>query len=116
MPLYTFDKHTAIGKAAINQLAHENQAVRDTLAAFVREDRARDVAAMAAFHADAAPVSRRLDWQGAAALEALGVESDMLRVRAPLAGVEPILAVVRDNLSHLNMIRARLHLGRPWIG
>ena len=55
VPLYAFDKHTAIGKAAIHRLARESQAVRDALAAFVEDDRARDVAAMAAFYADARP-------------------------------------------------------------
>ena len=112
VPLYAFDKHTAIGKAAIHRLARESPAVRDVLAAFVEDDRARDVAAMAAFYADAAPVSRRFAWDGSAALEALGVESDMLRAGAPLAGIEPILGVLRENLGYLNAIRARLFFKR----
>ena len=77
VPLYAFDKHTAIGKSAIHQFARENQAVREILAEYVPEYRTRDAACMAAFHADAAPVSRRLDWSQSAALEAIGVDSDL---------------------------------------
>lgn len=108
VPLYVFDKHTAIGKAAIHRLANDSQPVRAALRAFAPEARAREVAAMAAFYADAAPVSRRLEWEGSAALDALGVEADMLRAGALIAGVAPILKTVRDNLGHLNLIRARL--------
>jgi hypothetical protein len=108
VPLYTFDKHTAIGKDAIHRLARESEAVRGVLAAFVPEYRAKDVASIAAFYADAAPVSRRFDWDGSAELEALGVENDMLRAGSPWVGIKPILAVVRDNLDHLNAIRAKL--------
>ena len=108
LPMYAFDKHTAIGKAAIHRLARENDAVRRALSAFVPETMARDAACMAAFHGDAAPVSRRLEWEGSVTLEALGVESDMLRAGASLTGVRPVLDAVRDNLDHLNVIRARL--------
>jgi hypothetical protein len=111
VPLYTFDKHTAIGKVAIHRLARESQPVRDVLRAFAQPDKGRDVAAMAAFYADAAPVSQRLIWDGADALEALGVEADMLRAGASAEGIEPILGAVRDNLGHLNWLRVR-GLGR----
>jgi hypothetical protein len=107
VPMYAFDKHTALGKAAIHQLARENEAVRGVLSAYVRHDQAREAACMAAFYADAAPVSLRLDWKGSAELEALGIENDMLRAGVPLEGIEPILTVVRDNLDHLNAIRAK---------
>jgi hypothetical protein len=106
-PLCIFDKHTAVGKAAMQRLARESQSVRAVLRAFARLDRARQVAAMAAFYADAAPVSRRLIWGGAAALEALGTKADMLRAGASAEGIEAILAVVRDNLGHLNWLRIR---------
>jgi hypothetical protein len=108
VPLYTFDKHTAIGKGAIHRFARECKGVRDALNFFVPEESAQDVACMAAFYADAAPVSRRLLWPDAEALEALGVEADMMRAGAPSEGVGPIQRVVRDNLGHLNMIRLRL--------
>jgi hypothetical protein len=107
VPLYTFDKHTAIGRTAIQRLARESQPVRDALRS-APSSCAREIAWIAAFYADGAPVARRLKWEGAAALETLGVEADMLRAGAPPASIGPILAAVRDNLGHLNMIRARL--------
>jgi hypothetical protein len=106
VPMYAFDKHTAIGKAAIHRLARENAAVRDVLAAFVPGNRAKETACMAAFYADAAPVSRRLEWRGSSALEEMGVENDMLRAGAALEGIQPILTLMRDNLDPLNAIRA----------
>jgi hypothetical protein len=111
VPLYIFDKHTAIGRTAIQRLARESQPVRDALSS-VPSSGAREIASIAAFYADGAPVARRLKWEGAAALESLGVEADMLRAGAPPASIGPILAGVRDNLGHLNMIRARLFCGR----
>ena len=51
-PGYTFDKHTSIGKAAIQRLARENKAVRGVLAAYVSPIKLNDAAAMAAFYAD----------------------------------------------------------------
>jgi len=108
VPMYAFDKHTAIGKAAIHRLARDNHAVRGVLSAFVPETRAKEAACMAAFYADAAPVSRCLRWEGSAALETLGVESDMLRAGASLPGIQSILDAARDNLDHLNLIRAQL--------
>jgi hypothetical protein len=107
VPLYTFDKHTAIGRTAIRRLARESQPVRGALSS-VPSSGAREIASIAAFYADGAPVARRFRWEGAAALESLGVEADMLRAGAPPASIGPILAAVRDNLGHLNMIRARL--------
>jgi hypothetical protein len=107
VPSYAFDKHTAIGKAAIHRFAHENHVVRDALAAYVPERRRKDAACIAAFHVDAAPVSRRFDWSGSAELECLGVEADMTKVGVPGDGIAPLLTVVRDNLDHLNAIRAK---------
>jgi hypothetical protein len=108
VPLYALDMHTAIGKAAIRQFARECQAVRDTLAEYVPEYRAQDAACMAAFYADGAPVSRRLDWSQSTALEAIGVDNDLRSTKVSPDGVRPILEVVRANLDHLNEIRARL--------
>jgi hypothetical protein len=52
-------------------------------------------------------VSRRFDWSGSAELECLGVEADMTKVGVPGDGIAPLLTVVRDNLDHLNAIRAK---------
>jgi hypothetical protein len=108
VPLYALDMHTSIGKAAIHQFARECLAVRETLAEYVPEYRAQDAACMAAFYADAAPVSRRLDWSQSAALETIGTDSDLRSTKVSPDGVRPILEVVRANLDHLNEIRARL--------
>jgi len=113
IPGYALDKHTAIGKAAIDRLARQNCAVREVLAAHVPEYRANAVACMAAFHVDAAPVSRRFEWTGSAELEHLGVEAYMAKVVVPREGVTPLLSVVRDNLDALNAIRAELFARGP---
>jgi hypothetical protein len=107
-PLYALDMHTAIGKAAIHQFARENRAVRETLADYVPEYRAQDAACMAAFYADGAPISRRLDWSQSAALETIGTENDLRSTSVSPDGVRPILEVVRANLDHLNEVGARL--------
>jgi hypothetical protein len=112
VPLYALDMHTAIGKTAIHQFARENQAVRETLAEYVPEFRTQDAACMAAFYADAAPVSRRLDWSQSAALETIGVDNDLRSTGVSPDGVWPILEMVRGNLDHLNEIRARLFTAR----
>jgi hypothetical protein len=108
VPMYALDKHTSLGKAAIHRLARESEAVRDVVAAFVPEYRAKEAACMAAFYADASTVSRRFEWDGSTELEARGTENDMLRAGVPREGIEPILTVVRDNLDHLNASRAKL--------
>jgi hypothetical protein len=66
---------------------------------------------MAASYADAAPVARRFCWDGSAELERLGVENDMLKVGLPREGVLSVLEAVRDNLEHLNALRAEV-IGR----
>jgi hypothetical protein len=108
LPSFVFDKHTALGKAAIHRFAHENHAVRDMLAAYVPEHRAKDVACIAAFHVDAAPVSHRFDWDGSAELERLGDEAEMMKAGVPREGIVPLLTVIRENLDDLNAIRAKL--------
>ena len=112
VPLYALDMHTAIGKSAIHQFARENRAVRETLAEYVPEYRTQDAAYMAAFYADAAPVSRRLDWSQSAALETIGIDSDLRSTGASPDGVRPILEMVRGNLEHLNEVRTRLFCAR----
>jgi hypothetical protein len=113
IPGYAFDKHTAVGKTAIHRLARENRAVREVLAAHVPEYRANAAACMAAFHVDAAPVSRRFEWTGSAELERLGLVADMAKVGVPLEGISPLLTAVRDNLDALNAIRAEMFARGP---
>lgn len=61
IPLYTFDKHTAVGKKAITTFAEENADMRHLLTEVATHCR-REVAFMAAFYADAVPVARRFLW------------------------------------------------------
>ena len=107
IPLYAFDKHTALGKRAIAQFATQNATVETVVSEYVADFRARGVVEMACFYADAVPVLRRVAWSLSEELEALGVEVDMMKVGCPKEGVTPILSTVRDNLDHLNLIRSR---------
>jgi hypothetical protein len=79
--------------------------VRERLARFVRENRWRTSAYMAAFYVDGAPVARRLMWDQSESLEAFGVERDLLYAGVPAEGIEPLLEVMRANLDHLNEFR-----------
>ena len=113
VPLYAYDKHTRLGKRAIGHFIRECGDLRRRLGEFVAEFRHRDVAAMAAFYTDAAPLARRLAWARSEELEALGLEADMRKVGCPREGVEPILDAVRNNLDQLHAIRQRLLSGGP---
>lgn len=108
IPSWVFDKHTRLGKAAIRRLLVESREVRDCIAEFVPEYKAFDVAAMAAFYADAVPTVRRLAWAGSDELYKLGIRTDMMKVGTPDVGVSPIAAIVLEHLGHLNDIRKRL--------
>jgi hypothetical protein len=95
------DKHTRLGREAIRRFASENDEVRETLARYVAAARRNDAAYMAAFYADAAPLTTKLVWKGADALEALGTETDLLLSGVPPEGFAPLLAALRNNLGHL---------------
>jgi hypothetical protein len=110
VPMYALDKHTRIGREAIGRFAKTNDAVRACLERHVPQTPRRDAAMMAAFYADAAPVARKLEWAGAAELEAFVTETDMLRSGVPIEGIEPILSVFRANLDSLNEIRREVFL------
>jgi hypothetical protein len=61
---------------------------------------------MAAFYADAAPLASKLLWDGADHLEALGTETDLLKVGVPAEQIGPLLQLFRTNVGHLNKLRA----------
>jgi hypothetical protein len=63
---------------------------------------------MAAFYVDAAPIARRLMWDQSEALEAFGIERDLLHARVPAEGVQPLLEAMRANLGHLDELRAQV--------
>ena len=45
-------------------------------------------------------------WDQSEALEAFGIERDLLHAGVPAEGIQPLLAVMRANLAHLNALRA----------
>jgi hypothetical protein len=108
VPLYSLDKHTRLGREAIRRFTSENEEVRGTLARYVPAARRNDAAYMAAFYADAAPLAIKLNWKGADALETLGTETDLLLSGVPPEGFAPLLAALRNNLRHLNEVRAQV--------
>jgi hypothetical protein len=108
VPMYALDKHTRLGREAIRRFALENDEVRGTLARYVPAARRHDAAYMAAFYADAAPLALRLGWKGADELEAFGTETDLLLSGVPPEGFAPLLAALRNNLGHLNEVRAQV--------
>ena len=108
VPMFALDKHTRLGREAIRRFASENDEVRGTLMQYVPPARRNDAAYMAAFYADAAPLAFKLSWKGADALQALGTETDLLLSGVPPDGFAPLLAALRNNLGHLNEVRARV--------
>jgi hypothetical protein len=108
VPLYALDKHTRLGREAIWRFACENDSVRACLARFVPASQRRSAAYVAAFYVDAAPIARRLMWDQSEALEAFGIERDLLHAGVPTEGIQPLLAAMRANLGHLNELRAQV--------
>ena len=106
LPMFALDKHTRIGREAIRALVKFNSNIRECLNRYVAPDHTYDAAYMAAFYADAAPLARKLVWQGSEELERLGTEADLFKVGVAREGVIPLLEVFRDNLDHLNKLRA----------
>jgi hypothetical protein len=111
VPLYALDKHTRLGREAIWRFACENDAVGACLARFVPARQRRSAAYVAAFYVDAAPIARRLMWDQSEALEAFGIERDLLHAGVPAEGIQPLLEVMRVNLGHLNELRAQILAG-----
>jgi hypothetical protein len=108
VPLYALDKHTRLGREAIWHFACENNTVRACLERFVPASQRRSAAYVAAFYVDAAPIARRLMWDQSEALEAFGIERDLLHAGVPTEGIQPLLAAMRANLGHLNELRAQV--------
>ena len=106
--MHALDKHTRLGREAIRRFASENAEAQGTLAQYVPAARRNDAAYMAAFYADAAPLAIKLAWKGGDELEAFGTETDLLLSGVPPEGFAPLLAALRNNLGHLNKVRARV--------
>lgn len=105
IPLYTFDKHTAVGKKAISKLPEHSAELRAVLTRWVPKERWADVTLMAAFYLDAAPVAYRLEWFGSQLLEFVGFNADMVGAGCPMDGAQAVFECVRDNLPLLNELR-----------
>ena len=108
VPAWTWDKHTRLGKAAMRRFIREVPAVDAMLSRYVPDFRARAIMEMAGFCVDAVPIARRLQWSRSHELEAIGFETDMMKIGCPREGVQPILDVVGAHLDRLNAIRCRL--------
>ena len=108
LPAWVLDKHTRLGKAAMRRFIREVPAVDAVLARYVPDFRAQATVEMASFYLDAVPIARRLQWCRSRELEAIGLETDMMKIGCPREGIQPILDVVRTHLDQLNAIRCRL--------
>lgn len=108
VPMYALDKHTRVGRAAIREFVADNENIHRCLKAHVSAENFKSAAYMAAYYTDATPVSNRFVWSDSDRLEIRGREADMYSAGVPIKGVTPILEVFRQNLSHLDEIRARL--------
>ncbi len=106
VPLYALDEHTRLGRQAIWRFACENDEVRTCLERFVPAGQRRRAANVAAFYVDAAPAAKRLVWDQSSALEAFGIERDLLVAGVTADGIGPLLGAMRANLGHLNELRA----------
>jgi hypothetical protein len=106
--------HTRLGRQAIWRFACENQSVRSCLGRFVPAKQTRSAAYVAAFYVDAAPIARRLIWDQSEALEAFGIERDLLHAGVSAEGIQPLLKTMRANLGHLNELRAEVLASSQW--
>jgi hypothetical protein len=105
VPLYTFDKHTAVGKRAIGALVQRSEEIRSTLLRFTSPASVTRVAAMAAFYVDAVPVSCRLEWNGSSHLQELGMRADMIGAGCVVEGIGVVIDAVSVNVAELNALR-----------
>lgn len=108
IPLWSLDKHTRSGKAALARLVSENATVREVAVRIAGRRGAIAAVEMAAYYLDAAPVSRRLDWPLSLSLEAEGRRVDMAKVGVSWDGVDPLMAVMAANRPHLDRLRAEM--------
>jgi hypothetical protein len=108
IPMYALDKHTRLGLEAIRNLVKYNHKIRACLERYVDRSRLNDAAYMAAFYADAAPLARKLTWEGADELERLVIEADLMGAGVAIEGVGAVLQVFREQLPHLNKLRAHV--------
>jgi hypothetical protein len=106
IPLYALDKHTRLGRHAIKAFATQTPEIAAAISDLVPDFLAHRVAGLAAFYADAAQVSPRLVWNGANAIERLGLEADFNTVGVVANQINELISVFVAHLDELNAIRA----------
>jgi hypothetical protein len=111
IPLYTYDKHTAVGRKALALLPGRCSELKSLLSDGVPSERHADVTLMAAFYADAAPIAQRLEWHSGRLLEYVGFQADMFSSGCPTEASTSIVKCVQSNLSTLNQLRRACLLG-----
>jgi hypothetical protein len=112
LPLYALDKHTAAGKRALERFA-ASDCLQPVLRQWVPTGRRKDVVGIAAFYADAAPVSRRFHWAFGPLLSHCGLVADMTDAGCPYDGISPVLEAVSANLPALDIQRRASLLRSP---
>lgn len=104
--LWALDKHTRAGKIAIGRLTSEQGAFRTGLIKLAGSKGLADIAGMAAYYLDAAPVALRLDWPLAETLFRKGRIADMTKVGLAADLVEPLMRLIESSSDRLNALRA----------
>ena len=107
VPLYALDKHTRLGRQAIDRFAKESAPIAQFLA---EHDRSWNTAAlgMAVFYADGALVRPALQWRGSAELSAKGVAADFHKVHVAAGTLAGLIRLVRAHIADLDAIRSQV--------
>lgn len=108
LPLYALDKHTRLGRAAIDRFASTVSGVREALLDAVPPYRSRDAARMAAFYLDAVPTSPSLVWSLSDELKLAGKLADMAKVGVAPDAAARIEEVFRGHRGELDQVRAQV--------
>ncbi len=108
IPLYALDRHTRLGKRAIEQFATECAEVRGCLETHVPANKRKEAAYTAAFYTDGHPVRRRFAWRDSLALEVFGIESDMSKSSIIDSRAYQVIRIFQSHLPELHGFRTQL--------
>jgi hypothetical protein len=106
VPLYALDMHTRLGRQAIATFRRDNAEIARYLSEHVADFRRDRALQLAVFFADSALIRPRLCWRQAGPIERLGIDADFASINVTPAIGSQLTELVRQNLAHLNMIRA----------
>jgi hypothetical protein len=106
IPLWALDKYTRTGKQALRAFLKTNVDVRGYLEAHMPSGNRLEAVGVAVFYVEGGQVNRLLVWEKTEQLMFLGIEGDLARTRLKRHAMSGLLRLVRDNLGHLNQIRA----------